>query len=369
MTQAEAGEFSLIVTACEAAKIQDAAKQFARAFSLDETIAQQICKSAPIIFAQKLSKSEVKAVSPKLIHLSSMGLEFRLTARPAGKIPKVNWPVRPQFTAAGSGSSVGLAFDWSNNAFVCPGCGESFLFQRMGKFTIAEGTAGPTTSPAPSEAKAAPAPAPVSKPSPAPKPAPAPKLAPAPAPDAKEDAYDLSADLPKTDSLDDLALPDELPPPPPSPDLPADDLRLEPPPPDALPEGGDSELRITEELPPEPEAAGQELAADLEPAPEPEPAPAPEPEPEPAPVAAQPQPALEGVDLFNVFLSKITEVSKRDKAAELIAKVKRCSMNEAKELTSRLVIPLAKNVSRETADDILNQFKKLKIFGRMTKVK
>jgi ribosomal protein L7/L12 len=74
-------------------------------------------------------------------------------------------------------------------------------------------------------------------------------------------------------------------------------------------------------------------------------------------------------DLYNVFLSKITETSKRDKAAELIAKVKGCSTSEAKELTTRLVIPLAKNVSKEQAEEILNQFKKLKIFGRMTKVK
>jgi len=59
----------------------------------------------------------------------------------------------------------------------------------------------------------------------------------------------------------------------------------------------------------------------------------------------------------------------RDKAAELIAKVKGCSTSEAKELTTRLVIPLAKNVSKNKAEDILNQFKKLKIFGRMTKVK
>jgi hypothetical protein len=74
-------------------------------------------------------------------------------------------------------------------------------------------------------------------------------------------------------------------------------------------------------------------------------------------------------ELYNVFLSKITEVSKRDKAAELIAKIKGCSTNEAKELTTRLVIPLAKNVTKEQADDVLNQFKRLKIFGRMTKVK
>jgi len=96
---------------------------------------------------------------------------------------------------------------------------------------------------------------------------------------------------------------------------------------------------------------------------------APPAEPEPAAVAEEEAPAGDPGELYNVFLSKITDTSKRDKAAELIAKVKGCSTAEAKELTTRLVIPLAKNVTKAKAEDILNQFKKLKIFGRMTKVK
>jgi ribosomal protein L7/L12 len=103
--------------------------------------------------------------------------------------------------------------------------------------------------------------------------------------------------------------------------------------------------------------------------PEPEPLPEPVAEPEPAPVAEEEAPAGEPGELYNVFLSKITDTSKRDKAAELISKVKGCTPVEAKELTTRLVIQLAKNVSKGKAEDILNQFKKLKIFGRMTKVK
>src|SRR5205814_262635 len=91
--------------------------------------------------------------------------------------------------------------------------------------------------------------------------------------------------------------------------------------------------------------------------------------PAPEPVAAEPEveevkeaPAPADGELYNVFLSKISDTSKRDKAAELIAKVKGCSGAEAKELTTRLVIPLAKNVAKAKAEDILNQFKKMKIF-------
>ncbi|MBI2933557.1 MAG: hypothetical protein HYY16_18095, partial [Planctomycetes bacterium] len=87
----------------------------------------------------------------------------------------------------------------------------------------------------------------------------------------------------------------------------------------------------------------------------------------PAPVAeAAPPPVGEA---YNVFLSKITDRSKQEKVAELISKVKGCSINEARDLTTRLVIPIAKNVAKEQAEEILGQFKKIKIFGRMTKVK
>src|SRR5688572_5395834 len=138
---AEAGDFNLIVAAVESSAVAEAAKRFASAFGLDDTIAQQICKSAPIIFAQKLTKTEVKAISPVLADLSKAGMEFRVTARIAGKLPKVNWPVRPQFTAGGTESSTGHAFEWDNNAFVCPGCGETFLFRRLGKLQLSEAPA------------------------------------------------------------------------------------------------------------------------------------------------------------------------------------------------------------------------------------
>jgi ribosomal protein L7/L12 len=72
---------------------------------------------------------------------------------------------------------------------------------------------------------------------------------------------------------------------------------------------------------------------------------------------------------YNVFLSKISDSAKRVKAAGLLSKVKGCSPGEAKELATRLVIPLAKGVSKKKAEDVLGQFKKLKVFGRMTEVK
>lgn len=342
---AEAGDFNLIVASVDAAASPDVPKKFAAAFGLDETIAQQICKSAPIIFAQKLTKTEVKAISPVLADLSKGGIEFRVTARIAGKLPKVNWPVRPQFTAGGSAASAGQAFEWDNNAFVCPCCGETFLFRRLGKLQLAEApaVAAPTNG---SDVSA-----------------------------RRGSGVRQSVPVPQFEGVEGIR-----------------------------PVAGEGESLDLPDVAPMEEAPAPEPEPESELLPEPEPIPAPEPEPEPVPLDdlpnAEPLPEAGGNDfnvealpdaapaeemasaetaveeaapptgeLYNVFLSKITDTSKRDKAAELIAKIKGCSGGEAKELTTRLVIPLAKNVAKEKAEDILNQFKKLKIFGRMTKVK
>ncbi|MFN3485072.1 MAG: hypothetical protein ACK44W_06280 [Planctomycetota bacterium] len=342
---AEVGEFSLIVTEVDAANLPEAARQFARAFSLDETIATQVCKSAPIIFAQKLTKAEVKAITPTLTELSKAGMEFRVTARVATKLPKLNWPVRPQFTAGGIPGTNGLAFEWDNNAFVCPSCGETFLFRRLGKLALVEPPAAlPSNGPV-AEVKAT---------------ARAQEPAPAAVGAAAPSRYDAAAAAPRVEGVEgvqplagegeSLDLPEAA--------APVEDIKL-----DDFPEAPAAEPAA---------APAEPLDLLPETAPEPaEPAPAEElpAAPEPAEPLGETEAPAETGDLYNVFLSKITDTSKRDKAAELIAKVKGCSTAEAKELTTRLVIPLAKNVPKEKAEDILNQFKKLKIFGRMTKVK
>ncbi len=363
----EAGDFNLIIVEVESGRIPEAVKAFSKAFSLDEGIATKICSGAPINFAQKLTKQEVKAITPVLGELSKSGIEFRITARLPEKLPKVNWPVRPQFTAGGAPAVSGLAFEWDNNAFVCPGCGESFLFRRMGKVKLVEppvvvGSNGAEAAHAPAPAVAARA----SAPQPVKATVSAPSLGsyedsvrPAPRAVGVEGVSSVpgegeSLDLPE--ALDEVKPQDE---PLAEPMLSDAEPLPSPEPLDELPGSDGGFGASAEPAPAEPELAETE----------PEPVAAPPAEPEPAPVAEEEAPAGDPGELYNVFLSKITDTSKRDKAAELISKVKGCSTGEAKELTTRLVIPLAKNVSKAKAEDILNQFKKLKIFGRMTKVK
>jgi hypothetical protein len=347
MASEAAGDFTLIVASVAPDSLTEAAGKFARAFNLEDSVATAGCKGAPIVFAQKLTKQEVKAITPLLTDLSAAGMEFRITARLAQKLPKLNWPVRPAFTAGNIPAAAGLAFEWDHNAFVCPGCGESFLFRRLGQLKLVEPPAEPVAGNGTAAAivKKAPARVPVAAGS---------YSAEDTRPTPKAVGVEGLSSIPgEGESLDFPEAEEEARLPDPEPLLPA---------PEPEPELLDEPEPLA---PAEPEAV-EDLGSGLEAAPA-EPEPVAEELPE-APLEEEAPPAETG-ELYNVFLSKITDTSKRDKASELISKIKGCTPAEAKELTTRLVIPLAKNVPKSKAEDILNQFKKMKIFGRMTKVK
>ncbi|HEU4339723.1 MAG TPA: hypothetical protein VFS19_06615 [Planctomycetota bacterium] len=225
------GEFSLIVAEVDAAMIDEAAGSLADAFRLDPAVALQVLKSAPIVFVRGLTRHEIKAVSAKLVELSKMGIELRVTARPTGKLPKLNWPVRPQFTAADSGGpKISPAFEWEDSAFICPSCGEAFVFKRVGPLPLGS---------APSE--------------------------------------------------------------------------------------------------------------------------------EPAPTAAGEESPGPSTDSYSVTLSAVADPAKAEKAAELIAKFQGIPVDEARQLTAQPVIAVARNVSRTDAQIILEEFKRYRLFGRMSK--
>ena len=227
-TSADAGEFSLIVAEVDPAMIDEAAESLAESFHLDPAVSLQVLKSAPIVFARGMTRHEVKSISPRLVVLSKMGIELRVTARPTGRMPKLNWPVRPQFTAGNSGGPhLNPAFDWQDAAFVCPSCGEAFLFKRMGSLPL-----GPTPA---------------------------------------------------------------------------------------------------EESTAAPEASGN--------------------------------------DSYDVILSKVADPAKVDKAAELIARYQGIPVQDALALTAQPVIAVARNVSRADAQQILEEFKRHRLFGRMSKGK
>ncbi|MEK7465845.1 MAG: hypothetical protein AAB074_00400 [Planctomycetota bacterium] len=356
-------EFSIVIEASKDSKIAEATSGFAKMFTLETKVAEQILKSAPIIFLSRLTKQDVRILKPKMMDLSNAGIEFRITARPQDRIPKVNWPIKPSFGTADGGNLVtAVSFIWDNNAFVCPACGETFVFRRVGKPKPApagvEAAAAAASAPAPTRSFAAPAPA---KPAPAAaKPmaaparpaAPPPKPAQKPAPVAAKKGGD-DEDLGTVDLLDEV------------PTLDLDDVS---PIDDVQPLDDIAPLDDIEEI--------------AEPAPVKKGYPMKGPAPKgPSPVKPggmiKPSADLDEVEevgggdeeLASVFLNRIPGAKDQEVAAKIIAEVRGCPAKEAKELAARMVIPVVKDVPMKEAERILEKFVKAKIAGRITKKK
>ena len=134
MAAADTGDFNLVVLSVESDRVTDAAGSLASAFALEEPLAEQICRSAPVVLAESLSKAELKEISPVLADVSRNGIEFRVTCRPVGNLPKCSLPPGAKFSRTAETKEAG--FHWNHSAFVCPCCGETFLFQRPAKITI-----------------------------------------------------------------------------------------------------------------------------------------------------------------------------------------------------------------------------------------
>lgn len=369
----EAGNWNLIIEKVTAPNLAQAASDFAQAFGLNTQLTQAMLKTTPIMFVTNLTKTEVKALTPKLTDLSKSGFEFRITQKVA-KIPKVNWLKRPNFTAADSGTN-GIAFDWQNQAFVCPGCGETFVFARAGKLPLAEPPAAPAAAPA------APAPdassssksstgqtAAVTKTSTG-KTDTKKTFPPAPAPiKVKKEEPDETASKVEEFSLDLEEKPGDKPEPLPALDesgpgaepleidLSSDVQSVPPPPEEPAPapavakKSTGKQTAVAKVEPKKQEALSEALEEGLEEAKQEE------------------KKAIPEGDMYNVFVPEVKDAAKREEVVKLITEIRGCSADEARKLTRRLMIPVAKNVGKEEAEEILTKFKKLKITGRMTKV-
>ena len=77
-------------------------------------------------------------------------------------------------------------------------------------------------------------------------------------------------------------------------------------------------------------------------------------------------PAPTGAGDHGLVLSRIADPDKKEKAAELIAEIKGCNLEDAARLTERTIIPVLKGVSRDVAEFHLEKFRRYKIAGRVT---
>ena len=141
------GPTSLIVVGVAEGKEEAAAKKLAEDLWVTPEVSRKVVKSAPIVFIEGLTKLEVRTLTPKLQKLSEAGIEFRLTQKEPNRLPRIEWPVRPSF-APGAAASDGGMFRWDDNAFVCPNCGETYLFRRLGESPLVRETGAPAPAPA-----------------------------------------------------------------------------------------------------------------------------------------------------------------------------------------------------------------------------
>lgn len=424
--------YNLLVMSCDEPRFEKAVREFSKAFSLASDVAEQIVANSPIVFLSQLSRSEVKAIKKKLIDLSRHGLTFKLTVKQDDNVPKVNWPIRPQVMQLGGDVTTRVAFDWGNNLFACPHCKEVFALRRVGKFVgkepavieevkVAPPKAVATSPPTPAKATVAPSKPPVAPAKPVAEPAKpsVAKVAP-PAPPAK------AVTEPKVDAklkarrwvpgdearkraeeiADRLAVEDEEP----LPTLEDEGELL------SLDEVVEEPLQLVDEVarpsriseyeeervPADEEEMIELGSLEEEPMKELEEtvtlSALDEVEEEAPPIkkrqqkteelkkpialqetmkltrAKKPEVPEEGEgeeaeEEYNVFLSKIATKDKRAAAVKLLMQIRKISEDEAKELTSRMIIPVLKGVSKQKAEETLQKFKALGITGRITKKK
>ncbi|MEW6026092.1 MAG: hypothetical protein AB1599_02190 [Planctomycetota bacterium] len=125
---------NLIIMRVAEHNLSSVIEQFADAFSLEIEPAEQILRSAPIVFLTGLHKDTLKILKDRLVNLSKAGVEFMISTRLSPTIPRVVWPGKmPNYAATPSGELVKYVdFQWRGNAFVCPNCAETFVFKRIG---------------------------------------------------------------------------------------------------------------------------------------------------------------------------------------------------------------------------------------------
>lgn len=415
------GEFNIVIEKVDKEKAAKAVREFARLFSMDERAVACILGAAPIHFVSGLARLEVKAVIDKLKEISKLGVEFRITAREPKRIPRVNWPQKPHFTAGWSGAN-GIVFDWQDQAFVCPSCGETFLFKRMGKvsYQSQEGVDNSKSQElfdkeTPVQAKTVePLPAdtiePLSEPVIQQRPAAVqmPKKA-----ATKSLSVQQAKPQPKEDVLEVVEeKPDEIL------DLNEDEIVLEPqkesieePEVITLEEYKGDKIEVVEksdvleplqesteslsaddlikeevieevpleELPPlEPVSDSQAVEISSETSVLPKSKAGNSTNKDDTVEELQLEDAnqdqsdfserqsIDGVT-YNVFISNVKDNSKREEVAKLISQSRGISVSDAKKLTTKTMIPVAKNLPKDKAEKVLNDFKRLKVTGRITR--
>jgi hypothetical protein len=306
--------YHIMISRVDETQFDNAAGQFSKLFNITPESAGQILKSIPVVFLSNLARNDIKTIKPKLVDLSKLGIEFTISPQLSQSIPKVIWPTQPHYKEGPAGNIVQYVdFQWKGNAFVCPNCGETFVFQRVGNpFNTYQKVKEQMPQrqqphPVPAEAEITEGEdvmvlAPVVEPS----------------AESEDGVMELNPVEAQSEWADENA------------SEPIDILQ-----PEAVSEEGVSSEQGAEEIA-EPEMIEE--------------------------------PPVEEANC-TVFLSGLSSAEKREKAAKIISEIKNIPLEKAQELTNRVLVPVLKDVTETEANECLEMFKKVGVSGRITKKK
>ncbi len=126
--------FSIVVSEAPGSgeALEKAAERFADFFHFENDLSRRILLSAPVLFLNDLSRSDVSSVKPLLIELSEKEpLSFRVTSAELPPLPEVVWSEVPDFEEAASGETFSdVRIDYHENDLTCPSCDEELFLNR-----------------------------------------------------------------------------------------------------------------------------------------------------------------------------------------------------------------------------------------------
>jgi len=126
--------YNVIISKVDEHNFASILKHFMDVFSLEKEPAEQILKSVPIVFLQELNNKILRKLKGRLLFFSKMGVEFTIVSHLSPTIPCVVWAGKtPNYGESPTGELIKYVdFQWKGTAFVCPNCSETFVFSRIG---------------------------------------------------------------------------------------------------------------------------------------------------------------------------------------------------------------------------------------------
>ena len=337
------GDFKLVLSGVNQARLQDIVAELAEVLNIDPKMASDAIANAPIVLIAGMTQQQATILRTHLLRLVKLGAKMTLGTEPVGKAKQLQWPAPPPILRRPA------------NFFVCPSCGERFLVQRLPSI--------PAARPAPPPSAQAPAPeAPVAE-----EPVEATPVEAEPLPAEEVDEGIFAEELGEAEpgplpaeaellpaAPEEIPEAEALPPeleaaevPEPEPVLEAEPILAEPFPPEPAPRLAPAK---PQPAPPRPQAQPGQAKPQPKPA-QPRPAPKPQPAPpaKPAP-AAKPESGAAAGPRYDVSVAKVSG-RKQEQLAELIAGRQGISYDDALKQCERTVVIVCRDAPPSEAGD------------------